>query len=245
MFGRKRMDYEATLISKENVAGDVAIFRFSKPEGYQFKAGQWCTMSVPPGGFQDERGLRRPFSIASAPTEKELLFATKLSQSAMKLTMAKMPAGTRVTLGQPMGTMVLPDDSATPLVFLAGGIGITPFRSMCCYAADKKTDHGITLFYSGRTPEETPFLAELSRIPERHGRVSMAITMTRAPEDPKAWNGLRGRLNADTIKSHCPVWEKATYYIAGPPAMADTMKEILTALAIPPDRIKIELFVGA
>ena len=69
--------------------------------------------------------------------------------------------------------------------------------------------------------------------------------MTRAPEDQKSWNGLRGRLTADTIRARCKVWEKASYYIAGPPAMADAMKETLNALNIPPDRVRIELFAGA
>jgi ferredoxin-NADP reductase len=238
------MEYKTKLVSTERIPGDVGIFRFEKPTGFDFTAGQWCIMTIPPAGFADERGLRRPFSIASSPTEKELLFATKISQSAMKQTMAAMKPGTTVVLGQPAGLMVLPADVATPVVFIAGGIGITPFRSICLYAADKKTNHTITLFYSGRAPEDTPFLAELMRLPEQHNRITVAVTMTRAPEDPNLWNGLRGRLNADVIKAHCP-WEEATFCTAGPPAMIDTMKEILAALSIPADRIKVELFAGA
>ncbi len=239
------MSYEAKLIQREELAGGVAIFRFEKPEGFHFSAGQWCFVSVPAAGFEDDRGLRRPLSIASSPLEKDLLFATKLSESAMKRSMAQMTPGTAVTLGQPMGNMHLPQDTVAPLAFLAGGIGITPFRSMCRYAADARTAHAITLFYSSRSPEETPFLEDLLGVPQLHDGVSVVITMTRAPEDPKAWTGLRGRLSADTIKARCPVWEKAVYYIAGPPAMADTMKEILGTLTIPAERIKIELFAGA
>jgi ferredoxin-NADP reductase len=239
------MNFDAKLIGRETMAGGVAIFRLEKPEGFQFTAGQWCFLSVSPAGHEDDRGLRRPLSIASSPLEKELIFATKLGDSAMKRTMAEMSPGTPVSLGQPMGTMTLPKETATPLVFLAGGIGITPFRSMCLYAAGAKTDHAITLFYSSKTPEETAFLDDLQRVGKEYNPVSVVITMTRAPEDPKAWNGPRGRLSADTIKARCPVWDKASYYIAGPPAMADTMKETLTTLDIPADRIKIELFAGA
>jgi ferredoxin-NADP reductase len=239
------MDYEVKLKGRERLAGDVAVFRFEKPEGFGFIAGQWCFLSVPPSGHEDDRGLRRPLSIASSPTEKDLIFATKLSGSAMKLTMAEMEPGSSVRLGQPMGNMVLPKETETPLVFLAGGIGITPFRSMCLYAADARTDHAVTLFYSSKTPEETPFLQDLQRVGDRHGRVSVVVTMTRAPEDPEAWSGLRGRLTADIVKARCPVWEKASYYIAGPPAMADAMKETLNSLGIPADRVKVELFSGA
>ena len=127
--------------------------------------GQWCFISVPDLGFQDERGLKRPLSIASSPLEKELLFATKLSNSAMKRTLADMPLGSVISLEKPLGNFILPEDTSTPLAFLAGGVGITPFRSMLRYAAEARTGHTITLFYSSRTPAETPFLDELMSIP--------------------------------------------------------------------------------
>jgi ferredoxin-NADP reductase len=184
-------------------------------------------------------------SIASSPLEKELLFATKLSGSAFKRTLAEAQPGMTIALGPPMGALVLPAQISTPLVFLAGGIGITLFRSMCRYAADAKTGHAITLFFSSKTPEETPFLDELQRIPDQSPGVSVVITMTRAPEDPASWTGLRKRLDAGIIKEHCPVWEKALYYMAGPPVMVDAMKQTLVAMNVAADRIKAELFAGA
>ena len=239
--GGKPMDYKARFIDREMLAGDVMIVRVEKPEGFQFLAGQYCVVTVPDLGFQDDRGLKRPLSISSSPTEKDLLFVTKLSGSAPKRTMAEMPPGTILSLGKPMGSLTLPEDTATPLVFLAGGIGITPFRSMVRYAADAPTGHAITLFYSSRTPEETPFLDELQRIPEQHSQIGVVITMTRAGE---GWRGLTGRLSPEMIKNGCNVWEHAVYYIAGPPTMADAMKQTLEAMDIPPARIKIELFGG-
>ncbi len=238
------MNYSAKLIGREKLAAGVTIFRFEKPEGFRFLAGQYCVVSVPDMGFQDGRGLQRPFSIASSPLEKELLFVAKLSDSAVKRTMAEMPSGAIVTLGQPLGSLVLPEDAAIPLVFLAGGIGITPFRSLCRYATDAATDHAITLFYSSRTPEETPFLDELLRMPAENSRLTTVITMTRV-EDPGKWASLTGRLNADVIKDKCKTWDSARYYIAGPPAMADAMKQTLVGMDIPSARIKIELFAGA
>ncbi len=239
------MDYKARLIDRERLAGGVAIFRFEKPEGFQFIPGQWTLLTVPGMGFADERGLRRRLSIASSPAEKELLFATKLSDSAFKRTMAGMQPGTTIILGSPMGDLVLPAQTTIPLVFLAGGLGITLFRSMCRYAADAKTGHAITLFWSNRTPEETPFLEELLQIPDQNGGIAVVVTMTRAAEDAASWKGLRGRLDADTIKGHCPVWEEAIYYVAGPPVMADAMKQTLVTMSVPADRIKVELFAGA
>lgn len=239
------MNYEAKLIDREQLAGGVAIFKFEKPDAFQFTAGQWCLLAVPAIGFEDDRGLRRPLSIASSPLEKELLFATKLSESGFKRTLAEMKPGATVTFGSPMGSLILPAQTAIPLVFLAGGIGITLFRSMCRYAADAKTAHSITLFYSSRTPEETPFLEELQKIPEQNRAISVVITMTRAREDPSSWAGLRGRLDAATIKERCPVWEKAIYYVAGPPVMTEAMKQTLVTMKVPTDRIKVEVFAGA
>lgn len=239
------MNYEAKLIDRERLAGGVAAFRFDKPEGFQFMAGQWCLLTLPNMGFDDDRGLKRPLSIASSPLEKEIMFVIKLGDSAFKRTMAEMQPGTAVTLGPPMGALVLPAETETPLVFLAGGLGITLFRSMCRYAVDAKTSHSITLFYSSRTPEETPFLEELMRIPGQNEGISVVITMTRAPEDPASWTGLRGRLDAETIREHCPVREKALFYVAGPPVMADAMKQALLAINVPAEQIKVEVFAGA
>jgi ferredoxin-NADP reductase len=157
--------------------------------------------------------------------------------------MAEMAPGTTVTLGQPLGALTLPENTATPLAFLAGGVGITPFRSMCRYATDAATSHQITLFYSNRTPEETPFLDELTAMPERNNRLRVVATMTRAGEGSK-WSGLTGRLGAEMIKGHFSAWESAQYYIAGPPVMADAMKQTLEEMHIPRERIKIELFAG-
>ena len=238
------MAFRAKLISRERLAADVCVFSLEKPEDFRFLAGQYSILSVPDAGFRDDRGLRRPLSIASSPLERDLIFVTKLSNSAMKQTLAEMKPGTEVTLEQAGGPLVLPEATDTPLAFLAGGIGIAPFRSMCRYATDAPTGHNITLFYSSRAPEETPFLEELQRMPSRNGRLRVAVTMTRAADDPKAWSGLTGRLNAEMIKDHCPSWEKAAFYVAGPPAMADAMKQTLEAMAVPPSRIKMELFAG-
>lgn len=239
------MNYEAKLISREQLAGGVAVFRFDKPDAFQFLAGQWCLLTAPAMGFEDDRGLRRPLSIASSPLEKDLLFATKLSDSGFKRTLAEMRPGDKMMLGSPTGSLVLPPQTETPLVFLAGGVGITLFRSMCRYAADAKTGHSITLFYSSKSPEETPFLEELLGIPQQNKAVSVVITMTRAPEDPASWTGLRGRLDEGVIKEHCPVWKNAVYYVAGPPVMADAMGQTIAAMDVPADRIKIEVFAGA
>ncbi len=239
------MGYEATFIGRQKLAGEVTLFRFEKPREFRYLPGQYCVVTVPDTGISDARGLSRAFSIASSPLEKELLFVMKLSESALKQTMARMEPGTMMTLGEPRGSLILPDDATIPLAFLAGGIGIAPFRSLCRYATDAKTAHAITLFYSSRTPEETPFLDELQQLPAQNGRLRVIVTMTRAGDDPRKWTGLTGRLSAEMLQGHLQRWREAQYYIAGPPAMADAMKKTLEGMEVPGSRIRIELFAGA
>ena len=238
------MSYTSKFIDREKIGADVMLIRVQKPEGFEFLAGQHTTITVPDLGFHDERGLRRTFSMASSPLEEDLLFAMKMSESALKRTIAAMAPGTAITLEEPGGTLVLPKETEVPLVFLAGGVGITLFRSLVRYSTDAGTGHSITLFYSSQRPEETPFLAELQHMPTQNPRLAAIITMTRVGDDRSRWSGLTGRVNADMIKERCKTWESAAYYVAGPPGMTAALNETLQSMNIPAERIKTELFAG-
>jgi ferredoxin-NADP reductase len=242
MIRRSPMDYKARLLDREKVGGDLLLFHVEKPEGFHFLAGQFCFITVPDMGYHDEKGLRRAFSIASSPHEKDLLFVMKTSDSALKRTIVEISPGTVVTLGPPAGSLVLPAGTGVPFVFIAGGVGIAPFRSLVLHAADQRTGHTITLFYSSQTPEETPFLEQLQQVPDRYPQFHVIVTMTRVGE--KKWAGSTGRISPDMIRSGCTVWDRALYYIVGPPAMAAGMKEMLLGMNIPAVRIKMELFTG-
>lgn len=238
------MNYTVRFLDREKTGPDLMLFYLEKPEGFTFQAGQYCLITAPDVGHQDERGLRRPLSIGSSPLEKSLLFVTKLSASAFKRTIAEMPIGADVTIGQPMGSLTLPEGTSRPLVFLSGGVGISPFRSMIRYAMDARTGHRITLFYSNQTPEETPFLEELQRLPAEDNHISVTLTMTRIVEGRSKWSGLTGRINPEMIRKGCEEWMDAAYFIVGPPPMVTATKEILEGMNIPADRITVELFAG-
>ena len=111
------MNYNTTLLHRERMAGDVMVLRVDKPENFDFLAGQFCFMTVPDIAFQDERGLRRHFSTASSPLERDLLFVTKLSGNALKRTLSEMVPGSTITIEKPLGSFTLPQETATPLVF--------------------------------------------------------------------------------------------------------------------------------
>jgi ferredoxin-NADP reductase len=238
------MQIVSRLTERREIAGELVAFRLEKPAGYEFCAGQFCFIEVPDLGMRDEQGLRKHLSIASSPTERDLLFGTRKSESAFKRTFDALAVGAEVRIEEPRGSLALPQDPSQPLVFLAGGIGITPFRSMLRYAADAGTGHRITLFYSNRRPEESLFLDDLLAIARNHEGLRLVATMTRMAESSAPWTGLTGRLTADTIREHCPEWRDSACYLAGPPAMVETLEATLKELGVDPSRIRPERFTG-
>ena len=158
--------YESTLLDRREVAEGTMIFRFTKPAHFDFRAGQAAdiTLSNPPE--TDSEGNTRTFSIASAPFEGELAFATRMRDTAFKRSLKQVPLGTVVTMSPASGSFTLHKNSAKPAVFLAGGIGITPFFSIVRQADQTRVPHNLHLFYSNRRPEDAAFL-EILQLPEK------------------------------------------------------------------------------
>lgn len=238
------MSYTATLRDRREYAGEVLYLEFERPAGYTFAAGQWCFLELPEGGFADERGLRRHLSITSAPAEDHLGFATKISDSAFKQTLAALQPGARIQVEAPKGKLSLPADPALPVCFLAGGIGITPFRSLAMHSVRAATGHAITLLYSSRTPEEAVFLEEFQELAAQGGRFRFAATMTRMEASGQPWEGRRGRMNSQVIREEFPEWQQGAFYVAGPPNMVGATLELLAELGVPEARVSVEKFVG-
>jgi ferredoxin-NADP reductase len=236
--------YETRLADRHLPADDIMVFSLDKPLQYEFRPGQFCFLNLPDIGFQDKRGLRRHLSIASSPLEKKLLFATKASRSAFKQTLKEMNVGDIITIESPLGTFMLPEDTTHPLVFLAGGIGITPFRSMMRYVADAHTTHIVTLFYSNQTPQESAFIDEFQRMADTHGNISFVPTMTRIESTSTPWSGLTGRMTASMIREGCKEWQDSIFFIAGPPQMSESMKVLLADMDIQQHRVHVEKFTG-
>jgi ferredoxin-NADP reductase len=153
--------YGPRLLGRVEVAEGTMAFHFEKPEQFDFKPGQSAdlTLSNPPE--TDTEGNTRTFSIASSPFENQLMFTTRMRDTAFKRSLRKVPMGTRVKIDPPMGSFTLHKNSAKPAVFLAGGIGITPFLSIVRQADHDQLPHKLRLFYSNRRPEDAPFLDTL------------------------------------------------------------------------------------
>ena len=240
----KEMIHTAKLTDKIVIAEETMAFLFAKPEGFEFRAGQFCLLGLPDIGFRDERGLRKPLSISSSPLDNDIMFVAKMSESAFKKTLREMPAGTAVTIDGPHGSFTLPEDTSIHIVFMAGGIAIIPFRSMVRHVAGAHTGHAITLFYSSRTPREAAFLKELQDIAETHRNIRLVATMTRVPEQSEAWSGLTGRINPEMIRHNCKEWRDAVYYVAGSSGMVDGIRAMLSSMDIKAERIRKEKFTG-
>src|SRR5713226_5716843 len=122
--------FTSKLIGREEVAEGTMAFRFARPAGFEFKAGQSMNVGLVDPPETDGKGNRRTFSIVSAPFEGELAVATRMRDTAFKRVLKGASAGKEVELRGPAGQFTLPPGEAAPAVFLAGGIGITPFVSM-------------------------------------------------------------------------------------------------------------------
>ncbi|MDW7711083.1 MAG: FAD-dependent oxidoreductase [Deferrisomatales bacterium] len=229
---------------RKDAAEGIAVLELDKPEGFSFRPGQWCFLNLPDRGFSDERGLRRHLSLASGPGDDGLVFATKVSGSAFKQTLARLEPGDEVGLEEPKGAFGLPEETRTPLVFLAGGIGITPFRSLLRHVVQAGTGHRITLLYSNRTPEEAVFLDDLQELCAGRPELRFVATMTRMGDASRPWGGSTGRIGPELIRSHCPEWERALYLLSGPPPMVDAMAGSLREMEIPEERVRTEKFSG-
>jgi ferredoxin-NADP reductase len=236
--------YRVSLQANKAVCAGTTAFYFEKPKGFEFEAGQFAdfTLLTPPGS--DLRGNTRTLSIASAPYEKNLMVAMRLRATAFKRTLNSLPVGAELLLQGPYGWMTLPRNGARPAVLLAGGIGVTPFRSLIWNAAESLSPRRILLFYSVRVPEEAAFLEELQEM-ERYNERYMLICTVTQPEKVRApWQGETGRISIEMLSKWIPDLSVPIYYIAGPPGMVTGVRQMLIGSGISEEDIRAEEFAG-
>lgn len=236
--------YETRLVHRYDVAEGTMAFEFEKPDRFEFTPGQFIDMTLMSSSETDAEGNVRAFSIASAPEEDLLMVATRMRDTAFKRALRTMPLGTAVTIEGPFGSLVLHADAARPAVFLAGGIGITPFRSILLHARNEKLPHRFFLFYTNRRPEDAPFLDELQSMERRNPRLTFIGTMTDMAGSHRSWQGETGYIDEGMVAKYLKEIQTAIYYIAGPPAMVDALRAMLTRGGIERHNIRIEGFAG-
>lgn len=243
-FLRPTPTFSTSLIGRDQAAKDTASFHLKKPEGFTFTAGQSVYLTLPNQASSDSKGRIRTFSIASAPHEPHLVITSRLSVSGFKQALASLPAGGAVEIEGPYGDLILDEDSLRPAVFLAGGIGITPFRSMILDALKRQDSRRIHLFYSNRNVEDAAFLDELVELAGRNPRLELIATLTDEGPDNPGWNGERGYITTDMIMRYVGDLAAPIYHIAGPPQMVAAMKVVLKKSGVKDEDIRAEAFTG-
>ena len=233
----------ATIKEKREVAKGTLLVVFDLlGEDFDYQPGQyfWVELLDPP--YEDEKGPRRHISAVTSPTERGVIgLCTRIRDSAFKRSLAELPVGAEVEVEPPRGKFVLPEDASRALVFVAGGIGITAFRSMLRYIQDEGLPHRVTLIYSDRDRESTPFLDELEEIDRTNPRVTLILTMT----DDDGWSGERRRVDANFFKDYLGNdLNDASYMVAGPPGMAEAATAALKKAGVDEHLISTDSFSG-
>jgi ferredoxin-NADP reductase len=231
----------ATVKEKREVARGTLLFVFDAGERFDFRPGQyfWVELLDPP--YTDDRGARRHISVVLSPTEGgDVGLATRLRDSAFKRSLAELQIGDEVDVEPPKGDFRLPEDTGREYVFVAGGIGITVFRSMLRYIADEQLPYRVTLIYSNRDRASTAFLDELQELEGRIPGFRLIATMTGEPD----WEGESARVDADFFRKHLGDTRGYTYLLAGPPPMVDGVADELKRAGVPDEQILPDGFSG-
>jgi glycine betaine catabolism B len=235
--------FKLTLVGVEEMAADCYDFIFASNRKVGFRSGQYLDWTLDVAD-PDNRGNRRPFTIASAPTENEIRLGVKFypGASAFKRALAKMRPGDVIYGSHLAGEFTLPRDNDTKIAFIAGGIGVTPFRSMVQELLDKQTPRPIVMLYGNNTGEEIAY-AELFDQAERELGIRTVYAVADGPP-PARDNVHQGLIDADLIAREVPDYNDRMFYISGPRAMVVRFQRLLSELGVARSRIKVDYFPG-
>jgi len=232
------------LKEKIRLSADTYDFVFNLNKNFSFTPGQYLEWTL---GFKnpDSRGNRRYFTIASSPTEKDLRIGIKFypNSSSFKKNLFSLNKGDKIIAGNLAGDFVLPNDENKKIVFILGGIGITPFRSIVKYLLDNNKKISAVVFYSNKSKSDIVYKELLDEAESKLG-IKTIYNLTDLENVPKDWHGEKGRLNENIIKKHVPDYKERFFYLSGPHAMVAGFEEVLHAMGIRPTNIKKDFFPG-
>lgn len=231
--------------NKVQVADGTWSFAFEKPTDFAFEAGQYIALVLPRLVAPDGRGPVRSLSISSAPSEPDLMFSVRITESGFKQTLMALEPGETAQATQPIGHFTLTHASdGKRIVFLAGGIGITPVRSILVEAKHTDNRRPFSCFYSNRQMKDAAFHDELRSLalPDYQYVTTLSqetLPCTRANEE-------RGYICESMLRKYLPADEVTTswYYVAGAPAFIEAMESMLASMGIAKERVVNDPFTG-
>jgi ferredoxin-NADP reductase len=232
------------LKERRMVAEGTMAFHFEKPPGFAYVAGQAGDWILQHPAKTDKEGNKRSFTLASAPYEEDLFFATRLRETAFKEDLQSTDLGSQVDFDGPWGELTLHDDPAVPAVFLTGGIGVTPFRSIVLQWAHDELEHSLFLFYSNRRPEDAAFVDELQAVAKQRAKFTFLPTMTEMEKSKMPWSGAQGYIDQAMLRRSLTDLNRPIYYLSGPPKMVESMQKLLTDSGVKQERVRTESFDG-
>lgn len=236
--------FKSRLIGSWKVANHTMAFRFERPAGWSFRAGQFVDTTLLNPPETDAEGNVRGFSLASSPNDETLMVVTRMRDTAFKRVLGVALPGVEVKIEGPFGDFKLHQESQRPAVMFAGGIGITPFRSIILDASDRRLRHHIVLFYFNRRPDDAPFLDELKQVESRNSNYRFIPIMTQPERSRRLWSGETGHLSQVMLERYLKWLSNPVYYIAGPAAMVKGISAVLNLAGIDNDDIRTEEFAG-
>ena len=227
----------ATLHHISEESPQIYTFYFEPQSDIDYIAGQFIELTVP-HETPDDRGIKRWFTLSSSPTDDHLSITTRITpdSSSFKRALVSMTKGSEVHISEPMGDFVLPQDVHTPLVFIAAGIGVTPYHSMFRWLHAVNQHRDIRFIYAVDNEDDIVFQDTFDEA-DIHATVVVAN-----PSD--AWGGERGWLSADHILKLSEADDRSLIYLAGPEPFVETLAKDLKALKVPASRIVVDFFQG-
>ena len=230
------------LKSVSTMGSGIKEFVFTPSHALAFQAGQYAVLTLP-HTKSDSRGNRRSFTIASSPTESEVRFGVRMfdKPSSFKQTLQNLKPGNELAMNGPQGDFVLPKDTTIKLGFIAGGIGITPFRSMIKEMIDSKIKRDIVLVYVVADPKDFCYMDIFEQATSLGVKI---IPLVRSDHKIKPWNGLTGNLTPELLKSQISDATDRLWYSAGPPGMVAASRQTLRQTGVKRQSSVTDIFTG-
>lgn len=229
------------LVRRQPETHDTETFFWQPDHPVDFKPGQYLKWTIR-DDHKDDRGDSRWFTIAASPTEPNLRLTTKFHDngSTFKKTLKLLSIGEEIEGFGPMGSFLLPEDVNQPLVFVAGGIGITPFRAMLKYMVDKNIGTSVHLLYACRSDQDIAFFEELKELAASHPNIKITYILGTPSQTVLSETG---QLTAQRILDLTKDDRNPNYYLSGPEPMVEALQQELIKL-IPEERVKHDFFPG-